>query len=78
MAYRWVVTPDRLRARMNATIRTVNWGGLALASLLGGVLAGRVGDRPALAAAGLMTAAAVLLLRSPFVHAAMADGDEVH
>lgn len=64
---------------MNATIRTVNWGGLALASLLGGVLAGRVGDRPALlAAAGLMTAAAVLLLRSPFVHAAMADGDEVH
>jgi MFS family permease len=78
MAYRTVVTPDRLRARMNATIRTVNWGGLALASLLGGVLASHVGDRPALlVAVGLMTASALGLGLSPFVHARMSDGDEV-
>lgn len=78
MAYRTVVTPDRLRARMNATIRTANWGGLAVASLLGGLLASHVGDRAALVlAAALMALAALRLGFSPFVHARMSDGDEV-
>lgn len=32
LAYRQAVTPDRLQARMNATIRSLNWGMIAPAS----------------------------------------------
>lgn len=66
MTYRTVVTPDRLRARMNATIRTVNWGGLALAALFGGWLATHVGSRTTLyLAAGIMAVAAAYQSLSP-------------
>ncbi len=72
MSYRSVVTPDPLRARMNATIRTVNWGSIAIAAPLGGWIAHTFGNRIALgvAAAGLLAATAYLA-QSPFRHARM-------
>lgn len=45
VGYRNAVTPDRLRGRMNATIRTFNWGSIAVAAPLGGWAARR---RPAI------------------------------
>lgn len=42
MSYRQAVTPDRLRGRMNATIRSMNWGMVAVGAPLGGVLADHV------------------------------------
>lgn len=67
MTYRTAVTPDRLRARMNATIRTFNWGGLALASFLSGWVAAHWGSRTAmLAGAGLLLIATAYLRRSAY------------
>ncbi|WP_405772571.1 MFS transporter [Streptomyces sp. NBC_01538] len=48
MSYRQAVTPDRLRGRMNATIRSMNWGMVAVGAPLGGVLADQVSYRFAL------------------------------
>ncbi len=72
LSYRNAVTPDRLRARMNGTIRAVNWGSIAVAAPLAGFAATAYGDLPVIAAgcAGLALAAAVLAL-SPFRAAAM-------
>lgn len=67
MTYRTAATPDRLRARMNATIRTFNWGGLALASFLSGWVAAHWGSRTAmLAGAGLLLIATAYLRRSAY------------
>jgi hypothetical protein len=35
LAYRQTVKPDRLQGRMNATIRSINWGTIAIAPPLG-------------------------------------------
>jgi MFS family permease len=48
MSYRQAVTPDRLRGRMNATIRSFNWGMVAVGAPLGGLLADRISYRFAL------------------------------
>ena len=67
MSYRNTVTPDRLRGRMNATIRSLNWGSIAVAAPLGGWVAATWGNRSAIVVgiAGLAVAAAVLTL-SPY------------
>lgn len=67
VSYRNLVTPDRLRGRMNATIRTFNWGSISVAAPLGGWLASQLGNRAAigLGVAGLIVAAAVATF-SPF------------
>lgn len=72
MSHRTAITPDHLRARMNATIRTFNWGGLAVAAALAGWLASTFGTRTPLwvAAAGLLLATAYLW-RSPYRQATM-------
>ncbi len=74
MSYRTAVTPDHLRARMNATIRTFNWGGLAIAALVSGWLAATFGTRVAFAvgAAGML-AATTYLWRSPYRRVVMPD-----
>jgi MFS family permease len=46
MGYRQAVTPDRLQGRMNATIRSMNWGTIAIGAPLGGLLAQWIGYRP--------------------------------
>lgn len=73
-SYRNAVTPDRLRARMNATIRSLNWGSIAISAPLGGLIAATWGNRPAIAVgiAGLTVAALVVNL-SPFRFARMPD-----
>ncbi|GGP85062.1 hypothetical protein GCM10010278_74390 [Streptomyces melanogenes] len=45
LSYRQAVTPDGLRGRMNATIRSFNWGMVAVGAQLGGVLADRISFR---------------------------------
>src|SRR5690606_34883851 len=46
MSYRNAVTPDRLRARMNATIRSLNWGTITVSAPLSGWFAVTFGNRP--------------------------------
>ncbi len=76
MSYRNAVTPDRLRARMNATIRSANWGSIAVSAPLAGWAATSWGNRPVIAVGigGLVLAAAVLTL-SPFRTETMPDVD---
>jgi MFS family permease len=72
LSYRNALTPDGLRARMNGTIRSFNWGSIAVAAPLAGVAATAYGDRPVIAIGivGLVAAALVLTL-SPFRSAVM-------
>lgn len=67
LSYRNIVTPDRLRGRMNATIRTFNWGSIAVAAPLGGWVAAQTSNRTAFAVGvvGLVVAAAVVTF-SPY------------
>ncbi len=67
LSYRNAVTPDRMRARMNGTIRSFNWGSIAVAAPLAGLAATKYGNRPVIVVgiAGLVAAALVLTL-SPF------------
>lgn len=77
LSYRNAVTPDRLRARMNATIRSLNWGTIVVAAPLSGWLAASYGNRTAIWAgiAGL-TLAAVVLTVSPYRRARMSDAED--
>lgn len=67
MAFRQTVTPDRLLARTNGTMRSLNRAAVVVGAPLGGLLADSVGIRPALwvTVAGL-AASGLLLLASPF------------
>ncbi|MFR9774878.1 MFS transporter [Micromonospora sp. MS34] len=64
MGYRQAVTPDRLQGRMNATIRSLNWGMLTIGGPLGGLLAKHLGYRATIgvAVAGMAVAATVAVL----------------
>ena len=66
------MTPDRLQARMNATIRSLNWGMIALAAPFGGLLADLAGFRTALwVGVGGVAVTVVGLALSPFRRATM-------
>ncbi|MFL6114540.1 MAG: MFS transporter, partial [Catenulispora sp.] len=67
LSYRQAVTPDRLQARTNATMRSFNRAAVVVGAPAGGLVADAVGFRFALwlAAAGLAVAALVLAA-SPF------------
>ncbi|GIH10973.1 hypothetical protein Rhe02_90400 [Rhizocola hellebori] len=70
LGYRQAVTPDRLQGRMNATIRSLNWGMLTIGAPVGGLLTQSLGYRGALwlATTGIaLTALAATL--SPVRHA---------
>ncbi|SCL38066.1 Predicted arabinose efflux permease, MFS family [Micromonospora rhizosphaerae] len=64
MGYRQAVTPDRLQGRMNATIRSLNWGMLTVGAPVGGLLAQYIGYRPAIwiGVAGMAVAATAAAL----------------
>lgn len=79
--YRTLVTPDRLRGRMNATIRSLNWGSIAVSAPLSGWAATVWGNVPVIWAGTIgLTVTAAALTMSPFrsatypVSAAAADG----
>lgn len=76
MSYRNAVTPDRLRARMNSTIRSLNWGTITVSAPLAGWLAVTVGNRPTIlvCVVGLVVAAAIPTF-SPFRSAQMPVDD---
>ena len=67
LAYRQQITPDRLQARMNATMRSLNRAAVVVGAPLGGLVADSAGYRLALwvSAAGVALAGLVLLA-SPF------------
>lgn len=69
LSCRQAATPDRLQARMNATMRSFNRAAVVVGAPAGGFLADAVGMRFALwvSAAG-MAAAALALAASPFRH----------
>ncbi|MBX9243294.1 MFS transporter [Actinotalea ferrariae] len=78
LSYRNAVTPDRLRARMNATIRSFNWGSIAVSAPLAGWAALEWGNRPVIAAGAIgMATAAAILTWSPFRRATMPHDDAV-
>lgn len=77
-SYRNAVTPDRLRGRMNATIRTFNWGMLAVSGPLAGAMAVAWGNRPTIIAAiGVLVLAAGVVTFSPFRRAQMPRDPDV-
>lgn len=67
MAFRQVMTPDALQARVNTTMRSVNRGMPVIGAPLGGLIAGWIGFIPALLVAALgMLLVVVGLWLSPF------------
>ena len=43
MSLRQAITPDRMRGRMNATMRFISWGTIPVGATLGGALGGAIG-----------------------------------
>ncbi|WP_160175874.1 MFS transporter [Cryobacterium roopkundense] len=67
VSYRQAVTPDRLLARMSATMRSVNRGMIVVGAILGGALATAAGAGAALwSAVVLMVVAGLVLAFSKF------------
>lgn len=67
LSFRQSVTPDRLQARMNATMRSLNRAAVVVGAPVGGVVADAYGFRLALwITVGGLAAAGLLLLASPF------------
>jgi len=66
VSFRQSITPEHLQGRVNATVRSLSWGTLAVGSLMGGALASVVGLRETviISAAGLFIPS-ILLLLSP-------------
>ncbi|MEU7894927.1 MFS transporter [Nonomuraea sp. NPDC049152] len=64
ISFRQSITPEHLQGRVNATVRSLSWGTLALGSLMGGALASALGLRETvvLSAAGLFVPSLFLLL----------------
>jgi MFS family permease len=62
LGYRQSVTPDALQSRMNSTMRSLNRAMIVAGAPIGGLIADRIGYRPALwiAAGGLLLVPAVL------------------
>ncbi|WP_018348509.1 MFS transporter [Longispora albida] len=77
MGWRQAITPDHLQGRVNATIRSLNWGMITIGAPIGGLLAERLGYRPALWAgiAGVVLAAIVAAL-SPIRRATLPEPAE--
>ncbi|MBS2553632.1 MFS transporter [Catenulispora sp. NL8] len=80
MAYRQSATPDRLQGRVNATVRSLNWGTITFGAPIGGLLAQHIGYRPAMwVGIGGMAVAGVIALLSPMRRARVTErlGDGV-
>ena len=67
LTLRQLITPDRLQARMNATMRTLFWGPRPIGFLVGGALGAWIGLVPTILIGGVIcTAASAFLAGEPF------------
>ena len=67
VSLRQSITPDRWQGRMNASLRSVDFGGMLLGALIGGWLGDGLGARSTLLIASLITVLAALPLLVPAV-----------
>lgn len=67
LTLRQLLTPDRLQARMNATMRTLFWGPRPIGFLLGGILGSTVGLIPTMALAGVVATLASVFWATPAI-----------
>jgi predicted MFS family arabinose efflux permease len=67
VSLRQTIVPDRLQGRMNATVRTVNWGTVPLGAIIGGILGSSIGIVGTILIGGALQGAAVLWILSPHI-----------
>ena len=60
VSLRQSIVPDRLQGRMNATVRTINWGTLPAGSFIGGILGTYIGIVPTILVGGALCGASVI------------------
>lgn len=69
VSLRQSLVSDRLQGRMNATVRTINWGTIPAGSLIGGILGLYIGIVPTILVGGALSGAAVIwILFSEVIH----------
>jgi predicted MFS family arabinose efflux permease len=67
VSLRQTIVPDRLQGRMNATVRTINWGTLPIGAIIGGALGSTIGLIGTIVIGGVLQGAAVLWIMSGHV-----------
>ena len=67
VSLRQTIVPDRVQGRMNATVRTINWGTMPVGAIIGGTLGTTVGVIGTILIGGALQGAAVLWIVSKHV-----------
>ena len=67
VSLRQTIVPDRVQGRMNATVRTINWGTVPVGAIIGGTLGATLGIIGTILIGGALQGAAVLWLISKHV-----------
>ena len=67
VSLRQTIVPDRIQGRMNATVRTINWGTMPVGAIIGGTLGTTVGVIDTILIGGALQGAAVLWIVSKHV-----------
>jgi Na+/melibiose symporter-like transporter len=67
VSLRQAIVPDRVQGRMNATVRTINWGTVPVGAIIGGTLGPTVGIIVTILIGGALQGAAVLWIISKHV-----------
>ncbi len=67
VSLRQTIVPDRLQGRMNATVRTINWGTLPVGAMIGGALGSTVGLIGTILIGGALQGVAVIWISSRHV-----------
>ena len=67
VSLRQTIVPDRVQGRMNATVRTINWGTMPVGAMIGGTLGSTMGVIGTILVGGGLQGAAVLWVVSKHV-----------
>jgi predicted MFS family arabinose efflux permease len=67
VSLRQTIVPDRVQGRMNATVRTINWGTVPIGAIIGGTLGLVVGITGTILIGGALQGAAVVWIMSNHV-----------
>jgi MFS family permease len=67
VSLRQTIVPERVQGRMNATVRTINWGTVPVGAIMGGILGPTVGIIGTILIGGALQGAAVLWIVSRHV-----------